>query len=792
MNKKFLFVICTLFMAWHISAQLLPELNHPKVNFPVRRWNAQWVTCKEAPQSDPAVIMFRRSFTLPEKPDNFVIHVSADNRYKLYVNGILSAMGPQPSDQAHWRYETIDIAPCLQAGDNLIAAEVINWGPDRSAGIMSIRTGFLLQGNTEKERIINTGTSEGWKTKNNIAYSPLFPNWMWGVDITGGLYCANPGDSIRVADYPKDWLSGSFDDSDWKSPKFIWGVSNVGGGSFYWDIMARTTPQVTQSQSRFKVVRSEGLTPPPAFAAGNAPLVIPANTKSIILLDHETLSLGYPELILSGGKNANIRITYAENLFGPDLFRGDRNDITGKEIRGLHDVIIPDGREHFKFAPTWYRCFRYVQLNVQTAAEPLILNDFYNMATASPTNRRAIFDCDNDEYKKIDEICWRTAAICTQDNLMSDAYYEQMMYVGDSRVHLLVNQYMTGDDTWLRNAIQMFDFSRSSNGVLSGCYPTTMKSGWTSFTPVWVSSLYDFMMHCNDKAFVQSYVRGIKASFEWIDNGLADNGMIRGRGFLDWYSEPEYPDCMYPARRSASFSFLCVDAMQKGAAIYDYLDMPEEAVALRQRAEKIKAATVSACWDEERKLFAEEPEKNFFDERTNIMAIVAQVGDKTFQQELFNRALDAKDISKPAYFFCFNHIDPMYDLGLGNRLDDVLGIWKDLLRLNFTTVPERIAKQRSDAHPYSASPCVAFVKVAAGISPAEPEFKSVHIEPSLGKLNFIKASYPHYLGDIIVDLKKSGTNGIAGSVTIPKGLNGVFKFNGKTITLKEGVQTIKL
>ena len=792
MKLRNLFAVCTLFMVWHVSAQLLPELNYPKADYPVKKWSGYWVTCGEAPQSDYAVVMFRRTFSLSAKPESFIIHLSADNRYKLYVNGTLSAMGPQPSDQAHWRYETIDIAPYLQAGDNVLAVEVVNWGPDRYAGIMSARTGFMLQGNSEKEEFVCTESDGGWKTKLNAAYAPQVPNWMFGVDITGGLYCSNPGDSLRLEAYPKNWLAASFDDSEWKPAKFIWHVTGVGGGSFYWDVMPRRTPQLEQTQTRFKIARSEGVTPLPKFAEGDAPVVIPANTKATILLDHQTLSLGFPELILSGGKDANVRITYAENLFGPELFRGDRNDIAGKHIRGLHDVIIPDGRENFKFAPTWFRAFRFVQLDVQTAAEPLTLNDYYNMDTKSSVKRRATFDCDDAEYKKIDEICWRTAAVCSQDNLLSDAYYEQMMYVGDSRVHLLVNHYMTGDDIWLRNAIEMFDYSRLPNGVIAGCYPTTMNGGWAGFTVVWVNILHDFMMHCNDKEFVRKYARSIKASFNWIEDGMSDNGMVRGGSFLDWYSEPSFPSNMYPAKRSSAFSFLCADAMRRGAELYDYIEMYEEAAILRKRYEKLKAATAAACWDEERQLFRADPDDTFQDERANIMAIVAGVGDKTFRSELFNRALDAQDISKPTYFFRFNHIDPMRELGLGDRLDDVLSIWKDLLKLNMTTVPERIAFQRSDAHPYSASPCVAFVKLVAGIAPAEPEYRSVEIAPQLGKLNFIKASYPHYLGDIKVDLKKTKKGGIEGTVELPEGLTGTFKYGGVTLDLISGVRKIAM
>lgn len=133
----------------------------------------------------------------------------------------------------------------------------------------------------------------------------------------------------------------------------------------------------------------------------------------------------------------------------------------------------------------------------------------------------------------------------------------------------------------------------------------------------------------------------------------------------------------------------------------------------------------------------------------------------------------------------------MRKLGKGDQLDQLLGIWKEVLALNLTTTPERQARQRSDAHPWSASPAMAFLNIAAGIAPAEPNFKSVKIEPAFGKLNYIKASYPHFLGDIQVELKKNAENSIEGTVTLPAGLSGNFEYKGKKMVLKEGENRIK-
>src|SRR6266513_1669029 len=89
---------------------------------------ANWIAPAKVPGDSFIVFHARRSFVLEKAPSRFVVHVSADNRYRLYVNGVQVSSGPQRSDVAHWRYETLDLAPRLRAGRNIIAAIVWNWG----------------------------------------------------------------------------------------------------------------------------------------------------------------------------------------------------------------------------------------------------------------------------------------------------------------------------------------------------------------------------------------------------------------------------------------------------------------------------------------------------------------------------------------------------------------------------------------------------------------------------------------------------------------------------------------
>ena len=67
------------------------------------KWSAAWI---EVPGSDPeeyGVYYFRKDVELADAPGSFVIHVSADQRYKLYVNGTLVSLGPARNDSKRIR-----------------------------------------------------------------------------------------------------------------------------------------------------------------------------------------------------------------------------------------------------------------------------------------------------------------------------------------------------------------------------------------------------------------------------------------------------------------------------------------------------------------------------------------------------------------------------------------------------------------------------------------------------------------------------------------------------------------
>lgn len=774
----------------------------PAVQYKVEKWNAGWITHPGVSSADYSVVLFRKKLTLAQKPTKYIVNVTADNRYKFFVNNKLVCAGPQGSDVRHWRYETLDLASFLNAGNNVIAAEVVNFGKDKFFGQQSVHTAFLVNGFSEAEKGINT--NEEWKTYLNKAFLPKPPNWMYGVDITGGFYASNPGDSINANPYPWGWQRLDYNDSIWQPAKWF-SSATAYGGSFYWMLMPRTTPLLKDSLERFTAVaRSKGLRINNRFLEGNGAISVPVHSKANFLIDQQYLTLGYPHLDVSGGKDAVVKITYAENLFGNKNKRVNRNVIEGKTIHGLYDKYVMDGGDHRIFTPLWFRAFRFVQVEIETADEPLVLNDYYNVHVEGPLPVTASFQSNNKTYDGILRLCRHTAMLCTQDNFISDAYYEQMQYVGDSRVHAMVSQSLTGNDIYMRNAIEMFSYSRLPDGNITSCYPLKSTFVHPTFSLLWVDMLYEYTLYRGDKAFIQPFLSAINFTFDYFETRLNKNGLVGETSwpcFVDWYlnkdAAPGNNGIPKTAAHgnSALITLHYVYSLQNAAKIFAYMGKGYEAAVYKRRADAVKQKVHALCFDAARGLMADDPAKTFFDQRCNIMAVLTDAVPPAAQKALMQRLMSDTSLSQAGLYYRYNLFNAMAKTGTGHLFDVALKPWKALLDSGMTTTPEvplGMDMQRSECHPWSTAPAHAFFQIVCGIQPLSPGFAAVKIAPQLGGLQFVDAVYPTQKGTVVLHLKRRGANGIEGEVFLPKGLTGTFEWMGKAISLKGGEQRIGL
>lgn len=780
--------ISTVVIAQETDIKINTDWNHQR-----HSWEAAWITHPTASVFDYAVYNFRKKIILEEVMDSSVIYVSADNRYRLFINEVEVANGPAKGSLQYWRYETIDITPYLKKGENIIAAEVFNLGEFRPVAQFSSRTAFIIQGKGYLGEKLNSGKTK-WLVSQNKAYK--------AIPVTNQMvryfYVAGPCDSIDAKLYPWGWQQVNFDDSKWLNPKVIEG--GVGRGylhGVFWHLVPRNIPMMEQKITHFKkIARSEGAEIDPGFISGKNSLVIPPNSKVKILLDHTFLTVGYPELIVSGGENSSVKVIYSEALYGEDGRKGNRNAIEGKKIEGYFDVFLPDGGLNRKFTPLWLRTFRYVQLEINTGSDPLEINNYYSVFTVYPFQENASFKTNNLVLDEIWNIGWRTARLCAGETYMDCPYWEQLQYIGDTRIQALISLYVSGDDQLMRNALLQADHSRMPEGLTMGRGPTNVLQVIPPFSLYWVDMVHDFYMHRSDSTFVVQFLPGIQSVLGWFERRMDNNGML---GTLDWFNFSDWTDdfmCGAPAgvdtSNSALISLQFAYALDNASELFRFYGDDYQAQKYNVLATKIKKSVYRLCYNSDKELLQDTPLNSMFSQHTNIWGVLTDAIPEKDQKRVIEIILHDSMLIQTTIYFKFYLFQAMYKVGLANDYLSQLTPWYEMLEKGLTTTEEGDFYERSDCHAWGASPNYDFLATVCGIRPLTPGFKEVEIKPAFGNLKFLKAKMPHPNGTIEVNLEKKGKYGISGSVTLPLNTKGRFIWNDITIEMKSGATQIKL
>jgi alpha-L-rhamnosidase len=757
-------------------------------------WKASWITHPSESVLDYGVFHFRKSFDLKSVPSSFVIHISADNRYRLFVNGKAVCFGPSRGDLAHWFYESINIAPYLNSGNNLLAAEVWNFGEAKPWAQFSLKTALIVQGNSPSEEILNTDSS--WKVIKNGAYSSASAS---AKETAGQFVVVGPCDRVEAAKYPWGWETSAFDAANWKSAKTIdTGHPRGVGTDINWVLTPRRIPMMEQAWQRLSTVRrTNGGAAPEGFIQGKEKWVIPANTKITVLFDQGNLTTGYPELLTSNGKGSQVKMTYSESLFDAKGGKGNRNEIEGKKIVGYSDFFLPDGGENRLFRPLWFRTWRYLQFEIETKDKPLTINDFKSEFTAYPLKEKAIFESDNENLKKIWNVGWRTARLCANETYYDCPYYEQLQYVGDTRIQSFISLYVAGDDRLIRNALLDYKESIIYEGLTQSRYPSASTQIIPPFSLYWVDMVHDYWSLRDDPQFVKGFMGGIDQVLGWfnarIDPVTGMLGKVEYWNFVDWAIEWPWisesrvggvPDGGTVDGNSSILTMQFAYAVQRAAELNEFFGNTSEAAKYKLLARNLTEAVYKNCWDEQKGYLADTPAKKSFSMHAQIFGVLTNTIPEISQKALIAKSIDDKALIQPTMYFRFYLTQALKKTGLADHYLQTLGLWETMLQNGLTTFAENPDPARSDCHAWSASPNYDFLATVAGIRPASPGFRSVQMEPALGSLKFIKGQMPHPMGLIRFDLRKSGADGIEGFVELPDQLTGTFVWEGKSVVLK--------
>lgn len=720
-------------------------------------WPAKWVTAPDA----SSVAVFRCVVTC-DRAEKIRLHVSADERFELRVDGRLLARGPERGDFQHWPFESFDLS--LPPGEHVLAVRVTAWGEAAPYATMSRGMGLLVYAEGDAHARLSTGVAP-WEATRVRGLTPHEHPEVPFDGFTGRKFTFDARRYPFGVDAGRDARRAR-----WVPVRVLypgqsgWPVERISGRTL---VPATLAPQRTR-RLRYAEVRSLTLsrdgpsaTPEPneavpdraaveGLVAGAGPLEVPARTTLTALLDLRGYRCAYTRLTASAGAGARVEVAWAEALHtdpaNPDATKGDRREVEGKHFAGFADRFLLDGGTRRRMLTPHWQAGRYVRLTVVTADEAVRIDRLGFEFTGYPLRLRRRERCDDAGTRAVLRLCRSTLRAGAHDLLTDSPYYEQLPYLGDCRLAALCHVVSGADPRPADKALRLFASSRLPTGLLESRYPCRHQQTIPPFSLIWIGMLRDRIRWRGD---ADGLVRGlIPTAVGIVDYFLQhrdpQTGLVRspaGWNFLDWcddFATGGVPPGGEEGGASTALNLQLAIAVNDLAVLHHDLGDDEG----RDRYNRLRASLVDAVTARALRrdlwLLSDTPGGDRYSLHAQALWRLASPVAPADVADMIESPPQGIRLSKPTMYFTHYVLEALSLHGWGKDRAEarasrvarsLLARWYDLPGKGLLTTPEREDPARSDCHPWTAHPLYHFTATLCGIRPAGPGLSRVLVRP---------------------------------------------------------------
>lgn len=695
------------------------------------------------------------------------LHVSADSRYLLYLNGVLVSRGPARGDVHHHFYESCELTGLLRPGRNVLAALVLDMSgvahrPSALGAPCAIMTGaggFLLEGDLASDGgaldRLDTGLP-GWLVRVDTAHR--FQNEGTRFEGYHGYF------EHRVSrELPEGWTEPAFDDADWSAATTLYMAEryeNRRDPTSPYGLLPRMIPMLEEDKTaRFVDVFSPGGAAPQAgwkaLVEADQPLRIPAGQTTVVILDAGRMTTAFPVLRTSGGAGAQVRLTYAEALRLPRDTPGaqllgkpqslanlashfadeasawtfDRRGI----VMGWSDRWEPAGRAAECFEPWHWRAFRYIGVEITTGAAPLELCGLRHRFTAYPYQIAADFRCSEPRWEKIWRTALHTMRLCSHETFEDCPHYEQMQYAGDTMITSKIAMLTTGDYALSRQALYHFDWSRLPEGLTQSRYPSRLRQVIPSWSLHWISNVRDYAYCSGDLATARELLPGLLAVLDWFRRHADADGLPQKLPFwniTDWC--PWWPRGVVPGADAGPTCIIAaqyVHALGEVADLCRWLAVDKLAGELEAEVAGLQRAIHRRFWSPDEGLYFDRPGGPEVSQYGNAWAVVCGAADAATRKRLLQRFPNDPRLAPGSFFWWHTGFRALALCGAAEQLPAHLAPWHESVEAGLDTFVEENSYWRSLCHAWSAHPALEFMQRVLGVTPRAPGFAEIEVQP---------------------------------------------------------------
>ncbi|MCL1858225.1 MAG: hypothetical protein FWF92_03215 [Oscillospiraceae bacterium] len=508
-----------------------------------------------------------------------------------------------------------------------------------------------------------------------------------------------------------------------------------------------------------------------------------------LIFDMEYMRLVFPEFIFKGVKGATIDLLYN------DRYMADNKHVRQQSWIPLGDrLVCSDGGNIINWSPVQPRGFKYLNITVRNTSGDVILEKIDFISGHYPVNKPGKFECSDPCLNNIWELCARTQSVNMEDAYDDCVDRERGLYVLDTLVQYHNNLACFGDQKLMKRSLELYAQSIHPTGQYRCLYPNTGDYILPDFSLYVVDGFYSYYLYTGDKKLIEAWWDSIITNMN-VFNALSDERD-------DYLLDADPPDLNNPNDKrtrhlgdggctnnrgiNCIFTCLYLIALRGAQFLAKEINKQNDYEYMTKRIKILEKSIPAAFWSEEKGLFSDNTEMQYFSPHASLFAVRAGVVSedklaviqKTLEPLLvpfFKNGYDAFGGVAFTTSYGYYIFDSLYKAGMYKTAESCMKEgWGWFLSKGLKTTPEHFDLEASQCHAWTASPAYIMSRYILGVNfDIKQGLNNIILDvKTTDHIKWAKGVFPHPLGDIEISWHK-GDDGkiIFDKINVPDGVN---------------------
>lgn len=666
---------------------------------------------------EDAMYYFKKTLLL-RQPQKAQIHITADARYKLWINGKMASFGPYKGTGHHHYYNTVDITSFLKDGENELVAQVLQLAPEKDIS---------------QHKFLSSVPRSG-----NMAFL------LWG--------CAECADGKTFIQTDGSWLCAKEENLTFLVPEYAYyagmGECALCNKELVWtpaNQLVTKKDLLFYGETKLWNLKGHDL-PPQRYELKNLDQKDASGNY-----DFGKIVTGFVRITATG--HGKLKLTYAECYVFENQGtqqKKNRTDSSGV-IRGDYDIIEVNGKRQYE--TFWFRTFRYLQVEGDVEIEEILVAE-----TGYPLNVSDDYDFGTQTDNTLWDLCVHTLKCCMHETYEDCPYYEQLQYAMDTYLQMLFTMKLTDDCRLVKRAIYDFASSLTAGDIYQSRFPSTIPQYITGFSLYFIYMLDALERNRGEHTFIKKYLGTIQTIISAFEEMKRADGLLGKNeywNFIDWADGWEEGHGVPPSKVGDALTVLNLMyayALHTAARLFKLFGRNDTSLEYEENAQTIKTLVKKICYCKKTGLYAYTDQKDSFSQHAQIWAVLCQLDDPEAGRRMMKKSLSLTAKGGFAYaYFVFRAFEAV---GAYELTEDLISQYRKLIDFHCTTIPEVPHNPQSECHGWGAVLIYEFTTVVLGVKDFE---KQIIVKPYIKGRKGAKGTVYTKCGPVYVSWQISGS-----------------------------------